>query len=989
MKIVELPDEPSPHDDGAHTDACSAAALRVVGHYSLPSSFPRGLNLVPPRHAAMPVDLVSQSHAPRSVCSSSGARFRQDGIDKSILVCNNCEEKVYKAHKDKHVCSAKRLSRKYGAGPNASGDSSATAAISARAEPLASACFSPVSSEIKPTPEKKKRSGECGAQKGPSKPSAELGEILAPVSICNKTTSKDSQDAEMVGVQQNSDRPGRPKVKTPEEKNRRGEGDAQKKPSKTGEKPGEILAPVSICNKTTPKDLKDAEIVGVQKTSDRPGRPKRKTQRPKYLCEIEVDETPKKRQRRHTKRVKKRAGGEKKKPQRRASFPTDVPPPPPKQPELTVTIESKGGNFGTTLPVHPTGNEAEAIASIPHGTVTASTVNPAASGETGRTLCTFKLVIPGYGPYTATASFPHAFAKILPPCADGDLQQVQCDRCKKWRKLPQGMDPASLPDEWYCDMNFWNRNQATCAANEERELGVISNRYHDDYCGVCLMDLKKADIKGDDLRIFHCIGNPKSCLRSFHAHCIGATADMSPNHFVCRACKFDTHLCFECGKGKSPRDPIFQCSHHCGKHYHKNCFQKVWKCFGDGSPEALENINMKEKKDKFVCPMHFCTVCGSSGCGQKLHKCVACPTSFHTKCKNDPAVSDMYPSNPTEVKKRKISDKGAFLCMKHKGVHKMCVAKTKQFRVRPGDEAEYNRARGVFHYKNTKNKVLVCHVCDGGDEASSNSLLACSDCGVLVHMTCYGIPPIPTQKAVKPWRCDPCNENRKEKGSRRKTSVSCAFCPVVDFGAFKRTAVNDRSVIGDGFDWVHVACACWVDGAGFGNPKNLEPIVCSYRNKGNGIENLLIDNKMSDALCDVCGTSHGICIKCSAPYCTKKFHVMCARNSPDMFLKMQWVEVEGKATQEIEWTAYCSDHARELNVRNAIGTTTFRFPKGASSKRYLGSIGTDSTVELDSAEQINGVDGMCLLEETATMAPNFVHAFFQQNNNGGNGDSPL
>ncbi|KAG2456514.1 MORC3 protein, partial [Polypterus senegalus] len=34
-----------------------------------------------------------------------------------------------------------------------------------------------------------------------------------------------------------------------------------------------------------------------------------------------------------------------------------------------------------------------------------------------------------------------------------DQNWVQCDECRKWRKLPDGIDTSELPDNWYCHMN--------------------------------------------------------------------------------------------------------------------------------------------------------------------------------------------------------------------------------------------------------------------------------------------------------------------------------------------------------------------------------------------------------------------------------------------------------------------------------------------------------------------------------------------------------
>ncbi|KAJ0651110.1 putative transcription factor & chromatin remodeling CW-Zn family [Helianthus annuus] len=32
---------------------------------------------------------------------------------------------------------------------------------------------------------------------------------------------------------------------------------------------------------------------------------------------------------------------------------------------------------------------------------------------------------------------------------------VCCDKCEKWRLLPPGQNPSSLPEKWICDMLDW------------------------------------------------------------------------------------------------------------------------------------------------------------------------------------------------------------------------------------------------------------------------------------------------------------------------------------------------------------------------------------------------------------------------------------------------------------------------------------------------------------------------------------------------------
>ncbi|KAG5190310.1 CW-type zinc finger-domain-containing protein, partial [Tribonema minus] len=52
-----------------------------------------------------------------------------------------------------------------------------------------------------------------------------------------------------------------------------------------------------------------------------------------------------------------------------------------------------------------------------------------------------------------------------------EIKWVQCDRrsCKKWRKLPPGVDPESLPEKWYCSMNTWAPERASCHVPEDED----------------------------------------------------------------------------------------------------------------------------------------------------------------------------------------------------------------------------------------------------------------------------------------------------------------------------------------------------------------------------------------------------------------------------------------------------------------------------------------------------------------------------------------
>lgn len=47
------------------------------------------------------------------------------------------------------------------------------------------------------------------------------------------------------------------------------------------------------------------------------------------------------------------------------------------------------------------------------------------------------------------------------------LEWAQCEKCNKWRKLPQHIKSSTLPDKWFCSMNHWDPVRASCAVPEE------------------------------------------------------------------------------------------------------------------------------------------------------------------------------------------------------------------------------------------------------------------------------------------------------------------------------------------------------------------------------------------------------------------------------------------------------------------------------------------------------------------------------------------
>ena len=51
------------------------------------------------------------------------------------------------------------------------------------------------------------------------------------------------------------------------------------------------------------------------------------------------------------------------------------------------------------------------------------------------------------------------------------IQWVQCERktCKKWRKVPGHVNMSSLPEMWYCEMNQWDPDRASCDVPDDSD----------------------------------------------------------------------------------------------------------------------------------------------------------------------------------------------------------------------------------------------------------------------------------------------------------------------------------------------------------------------------------------------------------------------------------------------------------------------------------------------------------------------------------------
>lgn len=117
--------------------------------------------------------------------------------------------------------------------------------------------------------------------------------------------------------------------------------------------------------------------------------------------------------------------------------------------------------------------------------------------------------------------------------------------------------------------------------------------------------------------------------------------EIDPRYFKCGFClsRLDPY-CFVCHKAVSPKGSSIRqkCSlYQCGRYYHPECL-KLWPQTQWSLIQTTKHRTSKEEFDTFVCPQHVCHTCSSddpraatSRCsGDKIVKCLRCPSSYHS-----------------------------------------------------------------------------------------------------------------------------------------------------------------------------------------------------------------------------------------------------------------------------------------------------------------------------------------------------------------------
>ncbi|KAL8505676.1 hypothetical protein ACS0TY_016780 [Phlomoides rotata] len=182
---------------------------------------------------------------------------------------------------------------------------------------------------------------------------------------------------------------------------------------------------------------------------------------------------------------------------------------------------------------------------------------------------------------------------------------------------------------------------------------------------------------------------------------------------------------------------------------------------------------------------------------------------------------------------------------------------------------------------------VVCAVCQSTDGDSTDPIVLCDGCDLMVHTSCYGHPltgGIPDGD----WFCTQCIESK----SALKTEISCCLCPVSS-GALKPTT--------DG-RWAHLVCAIYVPEVFFEDPEGRQGINCSK-----------VLKRRWGRKCYICRSKKGCVLDCSEPKCPLAFHVTCA-------LKEELcVEYRQRKNRGDVVAAFCRSHTDLWNKQEQTG----------------------------------------------------------------------
>lgn len=164
----------------------------------------------------------------------------------------------------------------------------------------------------------------------------------------------------------------------------------------------------------------------------------------------------------------------------------------------------------------------------------------------------------------------------------------------------------------------------------------------------------------------------------------------------------------------------------------------------------------------------------------------------------------------------------------------------------------------------------TCCICNHSQIDSSDCIVECHGCHILVHEDCYQSSHSPQSRV---WYCKWCASNRATPWKVGQ----CVLCSELG-GALRQTKEGE---------WCHIVCAMWMPNA------TVEDGII-------GLDK--VKRKAWNVMCSICSKRSGACVQCSEECCNKWFHVMCARS-------------RGRVTDVIErfgkhqYLSFCAKHS--------------------------------------------------------------------------------
>lgn len=185
--------------------------------------------------------------------------------------------------------------------------------------------------------------------------------------------------------------------------------------------------------------------------------------------------------------------------------------------------------------------------------------------------------------------------------------------------------------------------------------------------------------------------------------------------------------------------------------------------------------------------------------------------------------------------------------------------------------AGFKMIGGSALFKPDKRACCVCRILDPSDV---EDILICSNCGLNVHASCYGVTSHDTLKYSREWCCDSCLNDLHPILS---TYYGCSLC-------YSKEIDHDSAITGSplaypdalkrtcNFKWAHVMCSLFSPDIRFQAADTMQGAI--------NVPLSLVKNEIN--YCDICNIKSGVPTMCML--CKHSFHVTCAQDTAGYFI---------------------------------------------------------------------------------------------------------